>query len=79
MSPAFRMFLETEMATECDVCGARFDLMKGGACQQCRRILCGAHLHGSWFRRLAADFGGRVLCVQCRSGAGPKPERGSRS
>jgi hypothetical protein len=54
------------MATECDVCQQRFDLVGGGVCARCKRILCARHLHGSWMRRLAVDFGAPSLCVQCR-------------
>ena len=62
----FRVFLETEMATECDACGRRFDIVKGGVCEECRRILCARDLHGSFFQRLRADLGGRAVCVECR-------------
>lgn len=65
----FRIFLPTELSTECEVCNRRFDLMKGGTCQQCRRILCPAHLHGSWARRLLVDLGAATVCVACRAGA----------
>jgi len=56
------------MSTDCEVCGRRFDLVKGGACQRCRRVLCPAHLHGSFGRRLLVDLGAAALCVQCRAG-----------
>jgi hypothetical protein len=55
------------MSTECDACGRRFDLVKGGACKQCGRILCERHLHGSLVRRLLVDLGAKPVCVQCRS------------
>lgn len=71
MPRPFRVFLQTEMRTECEVCGARFDLVKGGACVKCRRVLCAQHLHGSWARRLAVDLGAEPICVQCRAGIGP--------
>lgn len=64
----FRVFLETEMATECDACGRRFDIVKGGVCEACRRILCAQHLHGSFFQRLRADLTGRAVCNDCRRG-----------
>jgi hypothetical protein len=60
------VFAHTEMATDCDVCGVRFDLIGGGACVQCRKILCARHLHGSWFRRLLVDFGAETICCECR-------------
>ena len=56
------------MGTDCDVCGRRFDLVKGGVCTRCRRVLCGEHLHGSLVRRLLVDFGAEPTCVQCRAG-----------
>ncbi len=71
MGRVFRIFVETEMGTECEACGARFDLVKGGACVQCRRVLCARHLHGSWARRLAVDLGAAPVCVECRAGVGP--------
>ncbi|HEY0994386.1 MAG TPA: hypothetical protein VGD77_00210 [Gemmatimonadaceae bacterium] len=61
-----RVFLESEMATECDACGRRFDIVKGGVCDQCRRILCARDLHGSVVQRLVADLRGRSTCVACR-------------
>jgi hypothetical protein len=67
MTRPFRVFLQTEMGTECDECGKRFDLVKGGACLECKRILCATHLHGSLVRRLLVDFGARPLCVRCRA------------
>jgi hypothetical protein len=57
------------MATECDVCGLRFDLISGGACLRCRKILCATHLHGSWLRRLLVDFGADPICCACRQAA----------
>lgn len=69
----FRVFQQTEMATECDACGRRFDLVTGGVCVQCRRVLCAAHLHGSFLRRLLVDLGAAPRCVQCRAGVAVKP------
>jgi hypothetical protein len=57
------------IATECDLCGRRFDLVSGGACAKCKRALCFKHLHGSWVRRLMVDFGVAPVCVECRHGA----------
>src|SRR5215210_834334 len=64
----FGIFRDSELATDCDQCGGRVDLLKGGACVRCRRILCFRHLHGSFVRRLATDFGAEMLCVRCRAG-----------
>ena len=44
----------------------RFDLVSGGACVRCKRILCAQHLHGSWIRRLIVDFGSAPICCDCR-------------
>lgn len=63
-----RFFRETDVTTDCDACGLYFDIIKGGVCEKCRRILCERHLHGSWSRRLLADVTGRNLCVECRRG-----------
>jgi hypothetical protein len=64
----FGLFRDSELATDCDQCGGRVDLLKGGACVRCRRILCFTHLHGSFVRRLATDLGAEMLCVRCRAG-----------
>ena len=66
-----RYFLRSEFGTECDACGARFDVSSGGTCPTCRRILCGRHLHGSWLRRLRVDLGAASTCVDCRAGRTP--------
>jgi hypothetical protein len=63
----FGIFRDTELATDCDECGGRVDILKGGACVRCRRILCFTHLHGSFVRRLATDLGAETLCVRCRT------------
>ena len=61
-----RFFRESQVRTDCDICHAHFDLMHGGVCLKCRRVLCYHHLHGSWVRRLVADVTGRDICVDCR-------------
>ena len=63
----YEVFRSSQVSTDCDQCGGRVDLLKGGVCIQCRRILCYRHLHGSWFRRLIADMGARTTCVECRT------------
>ena len=35
MTRPLRVFMHTEMATECEICGVRFDLVSGGACTRC--------------------------------------------
>jgi hypothetical protein len=49
MTRPLRMFMHTEMGTECEVCGARFDLVAGGLCVRCGKALCPRHLHGCGF------------------------------
>jgi hypothetical protein len=66
MSP-FRLFQPSIISTDCDRCGARVDLLKGGVCTRCRRILCYAHLHGSWWRRVLADIRNESICTECRA------------
>ena len=73
-----RYFLPSEFGTECDACGARFAVSSGGACVQCRRILCGTHLHGSWLRRMRVDLGAAPTCVDCRAGRTPDADAGAR-
>lgn len=60
-------FRSTDVTTDCDACGGRVDLIKGGVCVRCRRILCYRHLHGSFLRRLLTDLGAETLCVHCRA------------
>ena len=64
----FEFFRSSQVTTDCDQCGGRVDLLKGGVCTNCGRILCYQHLHGSWLRRLLADLVGSATCVACRSG-----------
>ena len=62
-----QFFRDTELSTNCDRCNGRVDLIKGGVCTRCRRILCCTHLHGSLWRRLATDLGADIICVECRA------------
>ncbi len=62
------IFRKSIMSSECDECRRPFSISSGGVCENCRRILCTAHLHGSVARRLAIAFGARMLCVRCRTG-----------
>ena len=66
MTRKVRVFARTDLGTECEVCGMRFDLLGGGACVKCRRVLCGRHLYGSWLRRLMVDLGAAPVCCMCR-------------
>jgi hypothetical protein len=66
MMAKFEIFRSSQISTDCDRCGGRVDMMKGGVCTRCRRILCYAHLHGSWVRRLLTDLGAETVCVECR-------------
>lgn len=67
------IFKKSALSTECDQCGVHFDLMHGGVCDRCQRILCRTHLHGSWLRRLRVDLGAPSRCVDCRAGRTPSP------
>jgi hypothetical protein len=58
--------------TECDECGKPFPINSGGVCERCRRILCNAHLHGSFVRRIAIALGAPYQCVDCRAGRIPE-------
>jgi hypothetical protein len=69
----FSFFRRTDLSTECDACGAPLDLVTGGVCERCRRILCARHLHGSWWRRMVHEFRRPVTCVACRAGLNPTP------
>jgi hypothetical protein len=62
------IFRKSDVTIECDECDARFDVVRGGVCMVCSRILCFTHLHGSWVQRLRVDLGGRTVCVRCRAG-----------
>jgi hypothetical protein len=66
--PKFEFFRSSQVSTDCDQCHGRVDLIKGGVCTNCRRILCYNHLHGSFWRRLVTDLGASTVCVQCRAG-----------
>lgn len=68
---ALRIFQETNMRTDCDACRVHFDMVKGGVCDKCRRVLCARHLHGSFFRRLLVDLGTAPVCLDCRAGRVP--------
>ena len=69
MLRTLRWLRATDIKTECDICGVRFDLVRGGACARCRRALCFRHLHGSWVRSLMVDLGATPICVECRRAA----------
>ena len=66
----FEVFRSTQVTTDCDECGGRVDLIKGGVCVRCRRILCYRHLHGSFVRRLLTDLGAETHLRACRARAG---------
>lgn len=67
--PLFQFFRHSDISTDCDRCGGRVDLLKGGVCTRCRQILCYSHLHGSWSRRLIADVRNESVCIECRARA----------
>jgi hypothetical protein len=62
------IFRKSIMTTECDECRRPFAISSGGVCENCRRILCTKHLHGTLTRRIAIAFGAQMLCVRCRTG-----------
>ena len=66
-----RVFQRSMFSTDCDACGGRVDVVHGGVCESCRRILCYRHLHGSWLARLRTEFGVATRCVDCRAGRPP--------
>ena len=66
MSTPFRVFCRSELWTQCEECTRTFDLSRLGACPRCRRVLCHAHLYGSFFRRLLVDLGSEAVCLKCR-------------
>ena len=63
----FEIFRSSQITTDCDRCGGRVDMVKGGVCIRCRRILCYRHLQGGWLRRLMTDLGADTICVECRA------------
>jgi hypothetical protein len=65
------VFRRSIFRTNCDECEKPFPVNTGGVCDNCRRILCDKHLHGSFFRRIAIAFGAPNRCVDCRAGRGP--------
>ena len=79
MAEKIRYLRRTDMSIDCDVCGVHFDLITGGTCERCRRILCARHLHGSWLRRMIHEFRRPVLCGDCRAGRAIEPVSTPRS
>jgi hypothetical protein len=67
------IFRKSIFYSECDECRQRFPVNTGGVCEQCRRILCTRHLHGSIARRIAIAFGARPVCVSCRTASDTSP------
>lgn len=69
MASPLRPFRSSQFQTQCEQCRLTMDLNRIGVCEQCRRILCHTHLHGSFVRRLLVDLGAAPVCVQCRARA----------
>lgn len=65
------IFQKSIFRTECDECNLAFAVNTGGVCEQCRRILCPKHLHGSITHKLLIAFGAKIVCVRCRAGETP--------
>ena len=61
------VFKKSIFFVDCDRCHVRFHIGAGGVCEECKRILCDAHLHGSLVRRVQVSFGAAPVCVTCRS------------
>jgi hypothetical protein len=65
------VFRRSEFRADCERCGARFEPGRGGGvCARCRRILCDAHLHGSFLQRVRVAVGAPAVCAQCRATSG---------
>jgi hypothetical protein len=62
-------FKKSIFFSECERCHVNFHIGQGGVCEQCRRILCDNHLHGSLVRRVQVYFGARPICLTCRASA----------
>ena len=63
-------FKKSIFTSECDRCQVRFHIGAGGVCEECRKILCDNHLHGSLVRRVQVSFGARPICTSCRAKPG---------
>ena len=50
----------------CEECGARFEMLRGGICAECGRMLCGSHLHGILAQFLAVFSREAPRCRRCR-------------
>ena len=62
------LFEPSGAVARCERCGDPFDPVFGGACAECRRLLCGPDLFGSRYQRLRSWLGLEVRCVECRAG-----------
>ncbi len=62
-------------AFTCEQCAAQFSGLEGGICSRCGRMLCGRHLHGWVGQLLRPWLGADPVCVTCRRGERPAPER----
>jgi hypothetical protein len=63
------VFRELHFQSQCERCKRVFKADHGGVCTVCGQVLCNAHLHGSFLRRLAVDsgLGGPPTCLNCRA------------
>ena len=59
------------IAPRCEECGEAFDVLRGGICQDCGRMLCGTHLHGLVAQFFAVFSRGTPRCGRCRGRRGP--------
>ena len=61
------IFKESSVRTQCERCKTVFTVGHGGVCTECRRILCDAHLHGSFWLKLKRAVIRDDVCVECRA------------
>jgi hypothetical protein len=62
------MFGTQTIPFTCQECGTKFSPEQGGACKQCRRVLCARHLKG-WFGLWPIFNRDQLICVRCRRSA----------
>jgi hypothetical protein len=65
-----RLLRPSSISAQCEQCRRRFDLVYGGVCSVCGRILCDDHLHGSFWRRWRVYLGGAATCIACTTQRG---------
>ncbi len=71
--PLLPPLVKSNFPTMCEECRTMFDVVDGGICVKCGRILCFKDLFGSRLRRLMSGFGRPSVCGKCRRGETPVP------